>query len=152
MYVDELQASAEGIAARAGLDAGTWSIGWQSASTTPEPWRGPDIGDVIERLASDGTSTACWSVRRGSPRIISRCCTTSTSSPPTGAATSGSRFARTAMLNDDAEVLTALAGRSASVDGMKRVAVVGGGITGLAAAYELRRRLPDVDDRRPRGV
>src|SRR5262249_40531203 len=32
---------------------------------------------------------------------------------------------------------------AASVGGMKRVAVIGGGIAGLASAYELRRRLPD---------
>ncbi len=51
-YVDELDASAEEIAARAGVD--NWSIGWQSASRTPEPWRGPDISEVIDALAADG--------------------------------------------------------------------------------------------------
>ena len=51
-YVDELDASAQEIAARAGID--NWSIGWQSASRTQEPWRGPDILDVIDALAADG--------------------------------------------------------------------------------------------------
>jgi protoporphyrin/coproporphyrin ferrochelatase len=51
MYADELRASAEGIAALAGLADDEWSMGWQSAARTPEPWRGPDIGEVLETLA-----------------------------------------------------------------------------------------------------
>jgi len=53
-YADELAASAEEIAARAGIDS--WSIGWQSAARTPEPWRGPDIVEVIDALADDGVN------------------------------------------------------------------------------------------------
>ena len=39
---------------RLGLDrwAG-WGLAWQSAGRTPEPWRGPDILDVIDDLAGD---------------------------------------------------------------------------------------------------
>ena len=51
-YPDELAASAEEIAARAGVDS--WSVGWQSAGRTPEPWRGPDIIEVIDALTDDG--------------------------------------------------------------------------------------------------
>src|SRR3546814_5617794 len=31
-----------------------WSIAWQSAGRTPEPWRGPDILDVLRDLADTG--------------------------------------------------------------------------------------------------
>ena len=53
-YADNLVASASAIARRAGLDDSTWRIGWQSAGRTPEPWRGPDIAEVIDRVAADG--------------------------------------------------------------------------------------------------
>jgi protoporphyrin/coproporphyrin ferrochelatase len=54
-YADELRASAAAIAARVGLNrwAG-WSLAWQSAGRTPEPWRGPDVADVIRDLAATG--------------------------------------------------------------------------------------------------
>ena len=31
-----------------------WSLAWQSAGRTPEPWRGPDILEVIRDLAATG--------------------------------------------------------------------------------------------------
>jgi ferrochelatase len=54
-YADELRASAAAIAARVGLNrwAG-WSLAWQSAGRTPEPWRGPDVAEVIRDLAATG--------------------------------------------------------------------------------------------------
>lgn len=54
-YPDQLRASAAAVADRAGLDrwAG-WSLCWQSAGRTPEPWRGPDILEVIRDLAATG--------------------------------------------------------------------------------------------------
>lgn len=54
-YPDELRATAVAIAARLGLvENDDWSIGWQSAGRTPEPWIGPDIGEVIDRIATEG--------------------------------------------------------------------------------------------------
>lgn len=53
-YPDELRATAEAVADLLGLDeGGDWTIGWQSAGRTPEPWIGPDILDVIDELGSD---------------------------------------------------------------------------------------------------
>lgn len=49
-YVDELQSSAAAVAAAADLAAGSWSLAWQSAGRTPEPWRGPDVAEVIRDL------------------------------------------------------------------------------------------------------
>lgn len=47
-YPSELRATAEAVAGRLGLREGTdWQIAWQSAGRTPEPWLGPDVGDVI---------------------------------------------------------------------------------------------------------
>ena len=31
-----------------------WSVAWQSAGRTPEPWLGPDIRDEVRRLAAEG--------------------------------------------------------------------------------------------------
>jgi protoporphyrin/coproporphyrin ferrochelatase len=53
-YADNLRASARAIAAAAGVADGQWRMGWQSAGRTPDPWIGPDIGDVIDQLAADG--------------------------------------------------------------------------------------------------
>lgn len=54
-YPDELRAGAAAVAADAGLgpDPG-WDLAWQSAGRTPEPWRGPDILEVIRELATAG--------------------------------------------------------------------------------------------------
>jgi protoporphyrin/coproporphyrin ferrochelatase len=51
-YADQLRATGEAVAARLQLDA--WQIGWQSAGRTKDPWIGPDILEVIDRLAAAG--------------------------------------------------------------------------------------------------
>jgi ferrochelatase len=52
-YPDELRSTAEAVAGAAGLDSwSSWSIAWQSAGRTPEPWIGPDILAVIDDLAT----------------------------------------------------------------------------------------------------
>ncbi len=54
-YPNELRATAEAVAAKLGLAEGDgWTIAWQSAGRTPEPWIGPDILDVIDDLGSGG--------------------------------------------------------------------------------------------------
>lgn len=51
-YGDEVRATAEAVAAEAGIrDWSQWATAWQSASRTPEPWLGPDILSVIDELA-----------------------------------------------------------------------------------------------------
>ncbi len=52
-YPHELRATAEAVAAAADLAPAAWSIAWQSAGRTPEPWLGPDILGVIDGLAAD---------------------------------------------------------------------------------------------------
>jgi ferrochelatase len=50
-YPDELRATAAAVAAASGLAPfAAWSIAWQSAGRTPEPWLGPDILAVIDEL------------------------------------------------------------------------------------------------------
>jgi protoporphyrin/coproporphyrin ferrochelatase len=47
-YPDQVQETAEAVARRAGISR--WRTAWQSAGRTPEPWLGPDIGEVIATL------------------------------------------------------------------------------------------------------
>lgn len=53
-YPDQLAQSATHVADRLGLE--NWSLGWQSAGRTPEPWRGPDILDELRRIADEGSA------------------------------------------------------------------------------------------------
>jgi ferrochelatase len=56
-YPAELAGSARAIARRAGLATWAgWGLAWQSAGATPEPWRGPDVLEVIRDLAETGRS------------------------------------------------------------------------------------------------
>jgi ferrochelatase len=51
-YPDQLRATAEAVSARAGI--ARWSLAWQSAGRTPDPWLGPDILDVLDDRAAAG--------------------------------------------------------------------------------------------------
>ncbi len=51
-YPQQLQETADAVAAEAGIASHT--IGWQSAGRTADPWLGPDVLEVIERLAGEG--------------------------------------------------------------------------------------------------
>jgi ferrochelatase len=53
-YPEQLQQTAAAVAER--LSLATWSVGWQSAGRTPEPWLGPDIGEIIRDRASKGSA------------------------------------------------------------------------------------------------
>jgi protoporphyrin/coproporphyrin ferrochelatase len=111
VYVDELQASASGIASLANLADEDWSIGWQSASRTPEPWRGPDISEVVAILASEASADGVLVCPQGFTAdhlevlydldVLAREQTEAL----------GLTFKRTAMVNDNAAVLTALAAK-----------------------------------------
>ena len=51
-YAEQVRASAQAVAESAGV--ARWSVAWQSAGRTPEPWIGPDVRDVIETSARSG--------------------------------------------------------------------------------------------------
>jgi protoporphyrin/coproporphyrin ferrochelatase len=51
-YAHEVSATAHGVAERAGVQ--TYSIAYQSAGRTPEPWMGPDLNDTIKERAASG--------------------------------------------------------------------------------------------------
>ena len=51
-YPDQLAETADAVAERAGLES--WSVGWQSAGRTPEPWIGPDLLTVLPGLVRAG--------------------------------------------------------------------------------------------------
>jgi len=53
-YPDQLAETAAAVAERAGVER--WSVGWQSAGRTPEPWIGPDILAVLPALADAGAA------------------------------------------------------------------------------------------------
>jgi ferrochelatase len=51
-YADQVAATARGVAARAGISR--YQRAYQSAGRTPEPWIGPDLGELIERRVQGG--------------------------------------------------------------------------------------------------
>jgi ferrochelatase len=55
-YPHQLAETAEAVAERAGVDR--WSVGWQSAGRTAEPWIGPDLLSVLPMLVSGGAAGA----------------------------------------------------------------------------------------------
>jgi ferrochelatase len=53
-YPAQLRATAEAVARVAGLER--WSIAWQSAGRTNEPWIGPDVLEVLPRIVRAGAT------------------------------------------------------------------------------------------------
>jgi ferrochelatase len=112
-YPDELRSTAEAVAGALGLrETSDWQLAWQSAGRTPEPWIGPDILDVIDRLdpAADGVDgvivCACGFVADHLEVLYDL-----DIAAAERAARRGIRFDRTACVNDDPAVIGALADR-----------------------------------------
>ena len=115
-YPDELWASAEAVALAAGLNrwAG-WSQAWQSAGATPEPWRGPDILQVIRELAETGRADGILVCPQGFVADHLEVAYDLDIEAQKVADEVGLAFARTRVLNDDPTVFAALADRVIAV-------------------------------------
>lgn len=109
-YADNLQESASAIAQRAGLDrwAG-WSLAWQSAGRTPEPWRGPDIAEAIRDLAATGRADGALVCPQGFVSDHLEILYDLDIDAARLAAEVGLAFARTASVNGAPAVMAALA-------------------------------------------
>ena len=117
-YPDELRSTAEAVAARVGLAEGTdWAIGWQSAGRTPEPWIGPDILDVIDELGADPDVGGVIVSAVGFVADHLEVLYDLDIEAAQRAAGAGLAFDRTACVNDDADVMRALAARVAAAAG-----------------------------------
>ena len=111
-YPDELHASAAAIADRAGLGPwAEWAIGWQSAGRTPEPWRGPDILQIISDLADTGRSDGLVVVPQGFTSDHLEVVYDLDIEAARAAQQRGLAFARTQVVNDDPAVMGELAAR-----------------------------------------
>lgn len=112
-YPAELRSTAVAVAAKVGLTENTqWSIAWQSAGRTPEPWIGPDILDVIDQLATQPTPatgvlvSACGFVADHLEVLFDLDIEASHRAEQHGLA-----FARTECVNDNGAIMNALAHR-----------------------------------------
>jgi ferrochelatase len=106
-YPEQLRESAEAIAARAGVTE--WDIAWQSAGRTPDPWRGPDIREVIAALAPDAAGILVCA--QGFTADHLEVLYDLDIEAAGDAKRAGIAFARTRMPNDDPAVFAALAAR-----------------------------------------
>lgn len=111
-YPDQLRATAEAVAGRLGLSEHTdWSIAWQSAGRTPEPWLGPDIlealDDLVGRGGTDGVVVAAVGFVSDHLEVLYDLDIEASRH----AADLGLSFDRTACVNDDPTVMAALAER-----------------------------------------
>ena len=114
-YPDELWESAEAVARTAGLDPTRFSQAWQSAGATPEPWRGPDILDVIRDTAASGRSEAILVCPQGFVADHLEVAYDLDIEAAAVARSAGIGFARTRVLNDDPVVMAALAERIVAI-------------------------------------
>jgi len=112
-YPDQLRSTADAVAAKVGLQENAqWSIAWQSAGRTPEPWIGPDILAVIDELATQTTPAAgilvcaCGFVADHLEVLFDLDIEAAHRAQQHGLA-----FARTACVNDNGAIMNALAQR-----------------------------------------
>lgn len=109
-YPDELRASATAIAERAGLDRWYgWTLAWQSAGRTPEPWRGPDVAEVIRDLGATGRAEGVLVCPQGFVSDHLEVLYDLDVDARRVAEESRLAFARTASINDEPAVMAGLA-------------------------------------------
>jgi protoporphyrin/coproporphyrin ferrochelatase len=112
-YPDELATTAKLLAAKLRLTS--WRTGWQSAGRTGEAWLGPDICEIIDELATDG-ATAVVVCPAGFTSDHLEILYDLDIVAAKRAADAGVAFARTASLNAEPMVFSALAQRVSELD------------------------------------
>jgi len=106
-YPAQLQETAQAVAD--GLGLASWSVAWQSAGRTPEPWIGPDLLEVLAERAGagiDGVVVCAAGFVSDHLEILFDLDVEASET----AARLGLRFARTASLNDDPAFCATMAG------------------------------------------
>ena len=116
-YPDELRATATAVAAVVGLDPWSqWSIAWQSAGRTTEPWIGPDLLSVIDELAESENADGLLVCPCGFVSDHLEVLYDLDIEARQRAQAHGLTFDRTASMNDDPAVTDALAARVVARD------------------------------------
>lgn len=109
-YERHIRESAGEAARRAGLHRrGSWSLAWQSAARTAEPWKGPDISEVISQLADTAGSEGVVVCPQGFVSDHLEVLYDLDIEARDVAESAGLRFARTPVVNDDTTVMRGLA-------------------------------------------
>ncbi len=114
-YPEQLDESARLVATAAGLDE--WLVAWQSAGRTPEPWLGPDVRDVVRRLAEEDAVDGVVICPIGFVADHLEVLYDLDVEVAGVAAASGLAYTRTASLNDDPAFIAALADVIMAADG-----------------------------------
>ena len=115
-YPEQVEESARLVAEEAGLVESSWSIAWQSAGRTPEPWIGPDVGDEVRRLGAAGGVAAVVVCPIGFVADHLEVLYDLDVEVAAVAAECGLRYARTASLNDDPAFVAVLADAIVAAD------------------------------------
>jgi ferrochelatase len=107
-----LHATATAVAKHLGLvEHSDWDIAWQSAGRTPEPWIGPDIllaiDDIATQQSADGVLVSAVGFVADHLEVLYDL----DIEAARHADKLGLRFSRTACVNDDSTVMSALAQR-----------------------------------------
>lgn len=111
-YPDQLRESASAVASTLGLDRWSgWGLAWQSAGRTADPWRGPDILEVIDDLAGTGRAEGVCVCAQGFVADHLEVLYDLDVEARARAASHGLAFTRTRSLNDEPTVMAALARR-----------------------------------------
>jgi len=114
-YPEQVAESARLVAGAAGVDR--WDVAWQSAGRTPEPWLGPDVRDVVRRLAAEGGTDTVLVCPIGFVADHLEVLYDLDVEVAAVAAECGLAYARTASLNDDPAFVSVLADVVTAADG-----------------------------------
>jgi ferrochelatase len=110
-YPDEVAATAALVAAQARLADDRWLVAWQSPGRTAEPWLEPALLDVIDALAAGRQSSAVLVCPCGFVADHLEVLYDLDIEARQRAEAGGLIFRRTAVVNDDSDVMAALARR-----------------------------------------
>ncbi len=113
-YPSEVAATATVVASGAGLAGDRWSIAWQSAGRTAEPWLEPDLLGTIDSLAASQQVEAVLVCPCGFVADHLEVLYDLDVEALQRAAAQGLVFRRTPVVNDDSGVMAALARRIAA--------------------------------------
>lgn len=110
-YPEQLRESAAAVAELVGLDGSAWSLAWQSAGRTADPWRGPDVLEVLRDVAATGRADGVLVCPQGFVSDHLEVVYDLDIEARRVADELGLAFGRTRVLNDDPATFAALADR-----------------------------------------